>query len=133
MVLIIISILIRLIISMLTRKWIRYLIILLFLGGIIVLFVYICTLISNLKRFVKNYSRIIFFLFIPSVLLRLFIFFQYSDVNFEFKQIIISVLYLKSNFLLIILCIIYLLLVLVIRIKISQKFKGGLKSKMYDI
>jgi len=110
----------------------RYLIILLFLGGIIVLFIYICTLITNLKRFVKNQFSIIFLL-IPSLLFRGLVFFQYRDLRFDFKQIIVSVLYLKSNFLLITLCIRYLLLVLIIRIKISQKFKGGLKSKIYDV
>jgi len=132
-ILIVISIMIRVLISCLTRKWIRYLIILLFLGGIIVLFVYICTLISNIKRFVKYYSPIIFFLFFPAALMRLFIFFQNRIINFEFKQLLLSGLYLKSRFLIIILCIVYLLLVLTVRVKLSQKFKGGIKSKTYDI
>ena len=41
----------------------RFLVILIFLGGIIVLFVYICTLISTIKMFVDNnpYSLIIIF------------------------------------------------------------------------
>lgn len=128
-----ISMIIRILISSLTGKWIRYLIILLFLGGIMVLFVYICTLISNVKRFIKSYSQIIFYFFIPALGLRLFLFFQPRSINFELKQLIISGLYVKSRFLLIILCISYLLIVLTISVKLSQKFKGGLKSKSYDI
>ena len=52
---------------------------------------------------------------------------------FKIKNIIISIIYRISNFNLILICIIYLLIILVIRIKISQKFKGGLKSKLNDL
>ena len=130
--LIFISILISLLISSLTRKWIRYLIILLFLGGIIVLFVYICSLITTIKNFLKNSYN--FGLVATSILLGSFSFFycQSWELNLYMKSMFISTLYIKSNFILIFLCVIYLLLVLLIRIKISQKFKGGLKSKIYD-
>ena len=130
--LILISILIRLIISTLTSKWISYLIILLFLGGMIVLFVYICSLITGIKTFLKrSYNTP---LFSTLVLVRIFSFFycQYWDLRLRGKYIFISRIYLKSNFILMLLCIVYLLLVLLIRIKLSQKFKGGLKSKIYD-
>lgn len=130
--LIFISILISLLISSLTRKWIRYLIILLFLGGMIVLFVYICSLITRIKNFVKNSYNISL---ITTIFLgRFFSFFycQYWDLGLPIKYLYISGIYIKSNFILIFLCIGYLLLVLLIRIKISQKFKGGLKSKIHD-
>ena len=54
------------------------------------------------------------------------------DFKIEIKNILLSVIYRNLNFMLIILAIIYLLLVLVTRIKISQKFKGGLKSKINE-
>jgi len=131
-VLILLSAAMGVFISLLARKWMSYLVILLFLGGIIILFIYICTLISNLKRFVKNSYDFIFFPIIVSFILRNIVYFQYWDLNFEIKQSTISILYIKSNFLLISICVIYLLLVLIIRVKLSQKFKGRLKAKIYE-
>ena len=131
--LIFISILIRLYVSLLRRKWIRYLIVLLFLGGIIVLFVYVCTLISSLKNSVKtSYNWVIARAGLTFLFRNLF-YFNNWEFNTEIKNILLSIIYRNSNFLLIILAVVYLLLVLVTRIKISQKFKGGLKSKINEI
>ena len=131
-VLILISVVMGLFLSLLVRKWISYLIILIFLGGIIILFTYVCTLISNLKSFVKNYYDYILIRIRLSFIFGSIIYAQYWDLRFEIKQSIISVLYVKSNFLLISICVIYLLLVLIISIKLSQKFKGRIKAKSYD-
>ena len=61
LVLILISILVRIYISIQSSKWMSFLVILLFLGGIIVLFVYICTLISRIKIIViDSYKYFIF-------------------------------------------------------------------------
>lgn len=119
--------------SVLRSKWITYLIILLFLGGIIVLFVYVCTLISSVKTVVKGFFRTINIGFILLIFLRNFLYFNLWDLKLEIKNVLLSIIYRNSNFILIIISIIYLLIVLVIRIKISQKFKGGLKSKVYEI
>ena len=133
LILIFISIIFRIYVSILRRKWISYLIILLFLGGIIVLFVYICTLISRLKNYIKNsYNWVIASVFLVFVL-RNFIYFSNWDFSLELKSVSLSIIYRNSNFTIIILSIIYLLIVLVTRIKISQKFKGGLKSKINEI
>ena len=105
----------------------------LFLGGIIVLFVYICTLISRLKNYIKNsYNWVIVSVFLVFVL-RNFIYFSNWEYSLEIKSVSLSIIYRNSNFIIIILSIIYLLIVLVTRIKISQKFKGGLKSKINEI
>ena len=122
----------RIYISFITRKWIRFLVILLFLGGIIVLFVYVCTLISSLKIFLKNKYTFSFFIFIFFRFVIYFIYAQYWDFSLDLKILSISIIYIKSNFIIIRLCIIYLLFVLIIRIKLSQKFKGGIKSKIND-
>ena len=108
-------------------------IVLLFLGGIIVLFVYICTLISNLKNSIKNSYNWLFIKFIVIFRLRNLIYLNNWEVKIEIKNILLSSIYRNLNFLLIILAVIYLLVVLITRIKISQKFKGGLKSKIYQI
>ena len=52
------------------------------------------------------------------------------DFNIKINQIVISIIYLKSTRRVIILCIIYLIIILLISIKICQKFKGRLKSKL---
>jgi len=132
LILIFIATIIRLLISLLTSKWIRYLIILIFLGGIIILFIYVCTLISNLKSFVKNlYDYTLIFIGVSFIVTGVF-YSQYWDLRIELKQTSISVIYLKSNTLLISVCVIYLLLVLLIRVSLSQKHKGRLKAKTYD-
>lgn len=131
--LIVVSVMVRLYISILARKWMRFLVILIFLGGIIVLFVYICTLISTIKMFVDNNPYSLIIIFGVVALRAVFVNAQYWDLRFDVKSSLLSVLYIKSNFLLIRICVLYLLLVLIIRIKLSQKFKGGLKSKTHGI
>ena len=133
LILIIISIFIRLYIAILRRKWISYLIILLFLGGIIVLFVYICTLVSSFKTFIRIFSLIII-IFRSIRAIFIIVFFSIIwDFKIELKRLFLSILYSNSNLILIVFCILYLLIVLITSIKISQKFKGRLKSKLYEI
>ena len=132
LLLIVASMAIGIYISLLSSKWIRYIIILLFLGGIIVLFVYICTLISRLKRFIKNSYDSLLLGVGRGAVMGVFLYSQYWDVSFGGKGVLLTAIYVKSNFLMVLICIVYLLLVLIIRIKISQKFKGGIKSKIYD-
>ena len=128
--LILISILIRLLIRHLIRKWIRFLVILLFLGGIIVLFVYISTLISRIKRFLNNSYNNLLRGCVLRVLRFIYLTIFHYNILYDCNDIFLSIIYFKSNFCLIRICVIYLLLVLVMRIKISQKFKGRIKSKM---
>ena len=120
-------------ISTLRRKWISYLIILLFLGGIIVLFVYICTLISNFKNSTKGSPYWLILGIFSAILLRTLLFFLIWDFKLDRKVLLLSTIYSNSRFLLIIIIIIYLILVLIISIKICQKSKGGLKSKIYGV
>ena len=110
-----------------------FLVILLFLGGMIVLFVYICTLISRIKIMViDSYKYFIFFVGAMGILGGCFLFSQANFV-FDLKNIVLSSMYQKSSLLLLVVCIIYLLIVLFVCVKIVQKYKGGLKSKTYDI
>ena len=120
-------------ISTLSRKWISYLIVLLFLGGIIVLFVYVCTLISNFKNSIKGSPNWFILSIFFSITFRSYLFFIIWDFKFDLKNLLLSTIYLNSRFLLMIIIIIYLIFVLVISIKICQKSKGGLKSKIYGI
>ena len=130
--LILICVFICLFISTLSSKWISFLIILLFLGGMIVLFVYICTLISRIKTSVQNLGNRVRVRILVTLILRSLFIINYWDSITVIKNLYLSIIYRNSNFLLMILIITYLLLVLVTRIKLCQKFKGGIKSKIYD-
>ena len=131
--LILISCFMAIYISTLSRKWISYLIVLLFLGGIIVLFVYICTLISNFKNSIKNSPYWLILRVLLAIIFRALLFFVIWDFKFDRKSLLLSTIYSSSRFLLIITIIIYLIFVLLISIKICQKSKGGLKSKIYGV
>ena len=50
----------------------------------------------------------------------------------ELKEVTLSCMFQKSLSPLLIRCIIYLLLVLLVCVKLVQKHKGGIKSKIYD-
>ena len=98
----------------------------------IVLFVYICTLISRIKTSVQNLGNRVRIRILVTLILRSLFIINYWDSITVIKNLYLSVIYRNSNFLLMILIITYLLLVLVTRIKLCQKFKGGIKSKIYD-
>ena len=119
--------------AILSRKWIIYLIVLLFLGGIIVLFVYITTLITRFKSMVKFPSSvsflIIFFLWVV-IIINFLVTWRYQ---IQLKISCLSIIYIQSNVVLVGFLAVYLLFCLIIVIKISQKFKGTLKSKLNDI
>jgi len=70
LLLILVCIFICLFISTLSRKWISFLIILLFLGGIMVLFVYICTLISRMKTSIQNLGNLVSIRILVTFILR---------------------------------------------------------------
>lgn len=129
-ILVVTSLFMGLLVSTFSRKWLRFLVILIFLGGIIVLFVYIRTLINRIKM-IDNLSYSL--LLIASLLLISFSFVinsQYWEYCIQIKFCFVSILFIKSNFLLLRICIVYLLFVLVICVKLCQKFKGGIKAKI---
>jgi len=126
--LIFITLIIRLLLSTISSKWISFILMLLFLGGIIVLFVYICTLITKMKVLLNNSIKIFLFL----SFLRLVIFFKKVEFSIIFSKVFFSLMYQKSMCILLSYSIIYLLLILYICVKIVQKHKGGLKSKFND-
>lgn len=128
-ILIYITLLIRIILSIIASKWVSFLIILLFLGGMIVLFVYICTLITKIKVLIRNNRKV----YVLSSLLLLYFslmgYFKKVEFTLIFSGIDFSSIYQKSLLMLLVYRIIYLLVMLFISVKMVQKHKGGLKSK----
>ena len=131
-ILIFITLLIRVFLSLVSSKWVSFLLMLLFLGGIIVLFVYICTLITKIKVIVRNKRKIYFVLLLLSIQGALIRFFKKTEFGSLFSGVEFSLMYQKSLSILIVYRIMYLLAILYVSVKLIQKHKGGLKSKFND-
>ena len=107
------------------RKWICFRIILLFLGGIIVVFLYVRTLTLSNKISPIHVKSLISTTAMARVIFRLL------SLNIEPKIPItlISQFYHYSNSLIIVFLVIYLLLALFNVVKITQSFKGALAKR----
>ena len=111
------------IISSLKSRWLFLSLILVFLGGIIVVFAYVAALTRNaLPRFLQvNYSHLIKSIFISIVLILLI-------PSPKFSQGAIREILITPKTPVIIILMILLLSVLFIRVKNIQGFKGAIKS-----
>lgn len=110
----------------LETSWYAYILFLIFIGGLIVLFIYICSLASNEKFYIKN--RVIENIII--VLLRIFAIYIYRNKeivnNLNVKIIIIKIISIINIFI-IILTIFFLLFTLIVAVKISEKKIGPVR------
>lgn len=107
----------------LVSNWLCYAILLIFLGGIIVVFLYVRTLSSETKLFLPQFP--------PQVILRAFLvllvpsIFCMSTTKPRFMYFL-SYFFLKNNFILMTFLVGYLLLALFLVVKFSESFKGAL-------
>merc|ERR1712226_568927 len=101
-------------------------------GGIIVLFIYICRLISRMKIFIKNLYLNRILILLGGVFSRLFLINYLPDYSLCFFTFNLSPIYTKSRLRILISVAAYLIFILIVRVKLCRKFKGGLKSKFYD-
>nr|YP_006460279.1 NADH dehydrogenase subunit 6 [Papilio machaon]ADI75262.1 NADH dehydrogenase subunit 6 [Parnassius bremeri]ADI75340.1 NADH dehydrogenase subunit 6 [Papilio machaon] len=129
--------------------WFSYILFLVFLGGLLVLFIYVSSVASN-ELFNMNFSlkNIMFFLLIMS----LFLSFNYMNnlnwLNFSFNyemknmmnffiffnnenKINLSKLYNNQNYMLMMMLITYLFITLVAIVKITNIFYGPIRSINY--
>nr|YP_009913184.1 NADH dehydrogenase subunit 6 [Lelecella limenitoides]QLJ92996.1 NADH dehydrogenase subunit 6 [Lelecella limenitoides] len=125
--------------------WFSYILFLIFLGGLLVLFIYVSSIASNelfkISIFNKSFFFIIFFIVIGSIISKNNLFwmnFSFNDemINFfnlflffnnEFN-INLSKLYNKQTYLLTVMMIIYLFITLIAVVKITNIFFGPLRS-----
>nr|YP_010117220.1 NADH dehydrogenase subunit 6 [Ypthima baldus]QPM99444.1 NADH dehydrogenase subunit 6 [Ypthima baldus] len=125
--------------------WFPYILILVFLGGLLVLFIYISSIASNeLMNFSYN-KFILFFIIIIIMMMMTFFknnlnwmnFFFNEDMNNFYNKFLFSYnenninlfkLYNKQTYLLMIMMIIYLFITLIAIVKISNIFFGPLRS-----
>ena len=120
--LVILTFYLGLILRKLLSSWIMYAVVLLFTGGIMILFIYILTLVIsvkvvfinvNLESGVLTSSFILMFFFIP------------REINADLN---LSSLFIISRLNYVLFLAIYLLLVLLVVVKLSSAYKGALKS-----
>lgn len=112
-------------------RWFSFILFLIFLGGLIVLFVYVIRLASN-EKFELNYEEIIVLLLIVITTLTIMILPSFFIKNFEilrfnlFDQTIL--IFSFEIIILTILVITYLLFTLIVAVKISSKYEGPLRN-----
>lgn len=105
-----------------TGIWITYTVVLLFTGGIIVLFRYIVTLASNLKVLFERFSGLVLRAWAVVLLVLIYPGHQFS------RNINLSNLFLFTNLNLLGVLTVYLLFVLSTVVKLATSQKGPLKS-----
>jgi len=122
-ILISISLFIRVLLIKINISWFFFLLMLVFLGGVIVLVIYINTLSINEKFFIKNFSFIDLsyfrFLFLILMFLK-----KNTIIKINYSNFIPAMLYENINFYVIIFLIVYLLLTIICVVKLI-KFEYG--------
>nr|WHN78883.1 NADH dehydrogenase subunit 6 [Scopelodes kwangtungensis] len=125
--------------------WFSYILFLTFLGGLLVLFIYVCSIASNEIFKFKNSLKMYFFLsclliFFFSILnykniLWMNSFNNYEMFNFNYlsffnneNNLNLSKFYNNQTFLMMMMLIIYLFITLVVVVKITNIFYGPLRS-----
>ncbi len=103
------------------RKWLGVSLFMVFVGGIIVIFLYVSSLAFNEKFFLNRPMPLIFILG-----LSLFLIFK---INNFFAHSLVSQLYRSYSVFSLIFLIAYLLLVFFLAVKLSENFKGALVEK----
>ena len=104
----------------LLNSWIRYAVILLFTGGIIVLFSYILSLIISSKIRFFSFTKFVLFFWVTTLL--------FSSIELLNNRLFITNLFFKSrNFILLVLAL-YLLLVLLRIVNLARSNRGPIKS-----
>nr|AXY66776.1 NADH dehydrogenase subunit 6 [Lymantria albescens] len=134
---------------MIKTYWFSYILFLVFLGGLLVLFIYVSSIASNelfltsnkLKMFLMFFIIISIFSFVNSFNNNLFMnfsinsdminLFNYNNLllNSNFNKINLNKLYNNQTFMMMMMMMIYLFITLIAVVKITNIFYGPLRSK----
>nr|YP_010305114.1 NADH dehydrogenase subunit 6 [Simplicia rectalis]YP_010327035.1 NADH dehydrogenase subunit 6 [Simplicia niphona]ULR87020.1 NADH dehydrogenase subunit 6 [Simplicia rectalis]UNP54296.1 NADH dehydrogenase subunit 6 [Simplicia niphona] len=127
--------------------WFSYILFLTFMGGILVLFIYVCSIASNeLFKPSHNMKLIFFFSFMMFMIMQLFWFNNLYWMNFSFNsdmnnfminlfmnnenKINLTKLYNNQTFMIMLMLVIYLFITLIAVVKITNIFYGPIRSKI---
>nr|ATN41125.1 NADH dehydrogenase subunit 6 [Endopterygota sp. 25 LC-2017] len=125
--------------------WFSYILFLVFIGGMLILFIYMASLASNEKINFSLFTFMKFFIFIYSIIMIISLFDKYYistffnneemiiNLNFLINEnhLSLSKMYNMPNNYIIILLINYLLLTLIMVVKITNSFSGPLRPKNF--
>nr|YP_010263904.1 NADH dehydrogenase subunit 6 [Spilarctia casigneta]UIF93597.1 NADH dehydrogenase subunit 6 [Spilarctia casigneta] len=133
---------------MIKTYWFSYILFLIFLGGLLVLFIYVSSIASN-ELFKPSFNlKMIFMMFLFFLIIFQFLFFNNltwlnfsfnSDMNNSFSfdlfnnnenKINLSKLYNNQTYMIMMMLIIYLFITLIAVVKITNIFFGPLRSKI---
>lgn len=118
--LIILSILIRAVFLIVLNSWMRYAVILLFTGGMMVLFSYILSLIMS--------SKINFFSSTKVVIISWLSFSLFNRIDLTTSHLLMTNLFINSRNILLLILALYLLIVLLRIVNIARSNSGPIKS-----
>jgi len=118
---------------LLKSSWFAYILFIIFLGGLIVLFIYITRLASNEKFFIyisptpiAYFTTIVITILLTNKNEEIQIFNQFNNINKIFSSIYsLNVVTLTTT------TIIYLLLTLIVVVKVASKYEGPLRNIVY--
>ena len=133
LILIILALIIRILAFFINISWFFYLLVLVFLGGVIILIIYISTLATNEKFYVfrlKNKRLISILLILRIVFINLIVFPSFDKIpphNF-----IPNILYEPINFNSILFLMLYLLLTIICVVKLVKFEAGPLIIRLYN-
>nr|YP_010757238.1 NADH dehydrogenase subunit 6 [Ergasilus tumidus]WEU66990.1 NADH dehydrogenase subunit 6 [Ergasilus tumidus] len=127
LVLVLLTIVMMFDIGILVNQWVAYLMMLLFLGGMMVMFLYVTSIMTTLK-FKLNLKGVILY-FSMGIIIWVT---KGNDSMKGDKFLSLSDFFNLDNYLLIMVTLVYLLLGLIAVVNISKKFDGALKSQMND-
>nr|QVL27768.1 NADH dehydrogenase subunit 6 [Monopis longella] len=137
---------------MISSYWFSYILFLTFMGGMLILFIYMTSISPNNlinMNFMKNMIILLFSIIIIITLISYLMFYNLNWLNFYFNsemnnffdkfiffnnenKLNLSKLYNEKNFIFMFLMIIYLFITLIATIKITNIFYGPLRKNFYD-
>ena len=132
LILIIRSIIIGLICIKFNLSWFFYLLVLVFLGGVIVLIIYINTLAINEKFFFYKFKFKLIYIFILVIPLQL-LFYKRGFIKINYSNYLSINLYRSINSVLLVFLILYLLLTLICVVKLVKFEFGPLIKRLYNL
>uniref|UniRef100_A0AAU6QDL2 NADH-ubiquinone oxidoreductase chain 6 n=1 Tax=Seira pallidipes TaxID=3053390 RepID=A0AAU6QDL2_9HEXA len=111
-------------------SWISFILFLIFLGGLMILFIYVTSLASNEKFELKSQSNWLMFTFFSMAVI-------FTNLNYSFIQLNYTFIYslnlMFSMFMMLIIIMVmnYLLFTLIVVVKLTQKFNGPIRNMIY--
>jgi len=117
--------------SMVKISWFSYILFLIFLGGLIVLFIYITRLASN-EKFEINTKEIVYLFLSLSGWITFFLLLVFFNIEIPIESLILrnslKIIFSLNNIIISSTVIIYLLLTLLVAVYIASIFEGPLRN-----